>query len=229
MRSANDGAFNTIGQMVSGRKQIRDTVLRRTVYTRIQKNDFGYALSDTAQLRIGELAQYAIDDVRRILSEIDQRTLQLLQAKVIRVDDFFERDKILENIEREIGNVWKSAVIHSISSLSDKIAVLSNALNLTIDSKELRQICRNEENLAILKSMVRFEIKVPIDDYVSKSFARTFKYIKREHNWSEFLVNVYNFFVGYEIQKDVSFYNVRELNDWKIRDKPQDLYLSEKI
>lgn len=81
--------------------------------------------------------------------------------------------------------------------------------------------------LNTLKSIARFDISLPIDDYVSKMYANTFDYIKLERNWSKFLVNVYDYFVGYEVQKDVSLYNVRELKDWKIRDKPQGLYINE--
>lgn len=221
-RPVDAGPFNTIEKMVKGRKLIRDTVLRETVYTEIQKDDFGYALTDTAQLRIGEMAQYVINDMRGIFSDIDRETLKLLQEKNIRVDDFFERVEILEIVE-----VWKTGAIHSISTLSDKIATLTDALNLTLDSDELRQVLRHKENLNILKSIVRIEINAPIDDYVSKIFANTFDYIRLEHNWSKFLVNIYDFFVGYEVQKDVTLYNVRELKDWKIRYKPQGLYINE--
>lgn len=226
-RPVDAGPFNTIEKMVKGRKLIRDTVLRETIYTEIQRDDFGYALTDTAQLRIGEMAQYVIDNMRGIFSDIDRETLELLQEKIIRVHDFFEREEILENIDRQIVNLWKTGAIHSISTLTARIAALTDAFNLTLGSDGLRQVLRHEENLNILKSIARFEINAPIDDYVSKIFASTFDYIRLEHNWSKFLVNVYDFLVGYEVQKDVTLYNVRELKDWKIRYKPQGLYINE--
>lgn len=57
------------------------------------------------------MAEYAIGDIRRILSEIDRETLMLLQEEIVRVDDFFGRNERLENISGEIVNVWELPAI----------------------------------------------------------------------------------------------------------------------
>lgn len=55
-RPGDAGRFNTIEKMTKGRKLIRNIVLGQTTYTEIQQNDFGYPLTDTAQLRIAQMA-----------------------------------------------------------------------------------------------------------------------------------------------------------------------------
>lgn len=149
--------------------------------------------------------------------------MKFLANKLIDVRDFYERKQLLERINRIVANVWHPSANNSLSVLSDNIGELTNSLNLTLDFDELRQIVRHENNLKILKSIARFEINVPITEYVSKAFEGTFDCIKVEHNWSKFLENVYDFFVDYEVQKDVRLYNVQNMKDWKIRDRPQGL------
>lgn len=46
-------------------------------------------------------------------------------------------------------------------------------------------------------------------------------------NWHKFLFEVFNFFASYEVQKDVTIYNVANLSDWVESNKPQGLQINE--
>lgn len=210
-----------------GRESIRKMVLRQTIYTEIQQNDFGYSLTDTAQMRIRDMVQYAFAEFHRLSSEIDRKLLKLLQEKIQRIYDIYERTVILGNINHMIETVKNSTDVITVSGLADRINTFVNELNLTLYSEGLLHMFRLDQNLKILKSIASSEITVPISEYKSKSLISTLDYIRREHDWSKFLVRVYEFFVEYEVQKDVTLYNVKQLEDWKKPKKIQGLNITE--
>lgn len=228
-RPGDGGPLNKIEKMVKGRQLIRETVFQQTIYTEIQQNDFGYSLTDAAQIRIVEMEHLTIKDIHRISSEIDKKLLMLLKAIINRHHDFNERVELLENINRMIENVkiLSDNDNVTISDLAEQVNNMVINLNLTLHSNELRQLIRLERNSRVFQSMARIEIRVPISDYIFEMFASTANYIRREHAWSIFLGKVYEFFVCFEVQKDVKLYNVKDLKDWKKQNKMQGLHITD--
>lgn len=227
-RPGDGGPLNQIEKMVKGRQLIRETVFQQTIYTEIQQHDLGYSLTDAAQIRIVEMEHLTIKDIHRISSEIDKKLLILLKAIINRHHDFHERVDLLGNINRMIENVktLSDSDNVTISDLAKQVNNMMINLNLTLHSDELRQLIRLEQNSRVFQSMARIEISVPISDYISEMFASTANYIRREQAWSTFLVGVYEFFICFEVQKDVKLYNVKNLRDWKKQNKMQGLHIT---
>lgn len=226
-RPGDPGPFDTIEKMVTGRKLIRDIILRHTNYTEIRENDFGHSLSDRALRRIDAMTEYAFINIHRISTKIDRKLLILSREKIGRIHDFHERLKLLEYIDHSIESIIRASDNITISDLSEKVNSLMNQLNLPANPDELRHMARLDRNLKMFKSFYRIKFDVPTGDYVSKIFASVSDYINRELVWSTFLVTVYDFFAQYEVQRDATLYNVKTIDDWKKVDKAQGLRITE--
>lgn len=219
-RPSDAGAFNTIDKMIDGRQEIRNSILQQTSYTKIQQNDFGFPLTDGAQIHIATMAQHTIANISTILMNIDNHLLSALQQKIESIDSFHDRLELLVIGKRSIQVINNK--VATLKQLTHRLAALIKSLNITTMNTELNRIDEHEKNLNILKSIAQTEIILPIRDWVAVS-NRAIDFLTTEHNWYSFLVQVYEFFASYEVQKNIAMYNVANLSDWESLNRPQGL------
>lgn len=221
-RPSDAGGFNTIDKMIDGRQKIRNSILEQTSYTRIQQNDFGFPLTAGAQIHIANMARHTIANISTILINIDNRVLSALQQKIESIDSFHDRFDLLVIGKRSIQIINNK--IATLKQLTDRLAGLIKSFSITIMNTELNCIDEHVKNFNILKSMAQTEIIFPIRDWVAVS-NRAIDYVTTEHIWYSFLVQVYDFFAGYEVQKNIVVYNVANLSDWGQLNRPQGLQI----
>lgn len=219
-RPSDAGAFNTIGKMIDGRQKIRNSILEQSSYTEIQQNDFGFPLTNGAQIHIANMARHTIADISTLLTNIDNRVLNALEQKIESIDSFHDRLELLVIGERSIQIINNK--VATLKQLTDRFAGLIKSLNITAMNTELNRIDKHEKNLNILKSIVHTGIIFPIRDWVAVS-NRAIDFVTTEHTWSSFLVQVYEFFASYEVQNNIAVYNVANLSDWGSLNRPQGL------
>lgn len=215
------GAFNTIPKLVDGRHKIRKSVIDDTSYMGIQLDDFGFPLTDGAQIHIANMARHTIVDISIALINVDNHALSELQQEIQSIDSFHDRLELLVSGKSALQSFDNTEA--TLEYLIERFAVLIKALNLT-SITEFLNIEQHEENLNRLKTIARTEITFPIRDVMANS-TRTIDYITMEHNWYSFLEQVFEYFTRYDVQKDVSAYNVADLSDWGLLNRPQGLQI----
>lgn len=216
------GAFNTIPKLVDGRQKIRKSIIDETSYMEIQEDDFGFPLTDGAQIHIANMARHTIVDISITLINVDNHALSELQQEIQSINSFHGRLELLASGKMALQLLDKTEA--TLEYLIERFKVLIKALNLTSIDTELLQIEQHEENLNRLKSIARTEITFPIQDVMANS-TRTIDYITTEHNWYSFLEQVFEYLTRYDVQKDVSAYNVADLSDWGLLNRPQGLQI----
>lgn len=217
------GPFDKIGKMVKGRQSIRDSILNQTAYTNYEKTDFGFPLSAETKLKVTQIAKDTIAQITSVLKNIDSQLLSALQQKIQSIDNAHGKFDALELGLKAIQGKEPATLNEWIDQLK---AVISAYGVASIDINQFNQIAQHENNLNILKSIADGTvITAPIRDLIASSSTAT-KYQTIEHRWYSFLVHIFNFFTSYEVQKDVSAYNVVNLADWGQINKPQGLAIN---
>lgn len=215
------GPLSEIQKMVIGRQSIRESVLERTSNTNFVADDFGFPLTAEAKLKIIDMSKDTVNRISLILKDVDNRLLKASQQKIESIADVHSRFRLLEASD-EIRQSFNDRII-TLKQWTDQLKKLIGIFEITsIDMDEFNHIDRHEKNLNILKSIAGLEIAPPIRDLIAAS-SSAIKYQSNEYRWYSFLLQVFNFFSSYEVQKDVSAYNVANLADWGQKNKPQGL------
>lgn len=219
------GPFDKIPKMVDGRRSIRESMLNSTAYMNFEQNDFGFPLSAETKLKITSIAQDTINQISSTLNNVDTQLLSAIQQKIQSIEDFQSKLDLLtlgmKSIESSGGKEPTT-----LKEWTDQLkAVISTFTIASIDMNEFNRVEQHENNLKILQSIAGTEIAAPIRDLIAKS-SSAIKYQSTEHTWYTFLVHVFTFFTNYEVQKDVTAYNVANLADWGQISKPQGLIIT---
>lgn len=208
------GAFNTIPKMVDGRQKIRKSILEDTSYTEIRLNDFGFPLSDGAQTHIASMVRHTIALISEIIMIIDDHVCSALQRKIGSIDSFLDRFDLLEMCKRSI----ELNTVKTLEDLSERFATLTKILEInSMDlSTQFYRLEQQKNNLNNMKKITQVETFLPIHEWIANS-AKTINYLMPDHKWYSFLVQLYEFFAGYEVQKNIT----ARLSDWRLLNKPQ--------
>lgn len=178
------GAFDTIDEMVYGRRQIRESVLEHSSYTKRQQNDFDFPLSEASQTVIAKMARHTIDNMSEILMDIDERVFNALQHTFEQIVGFFDRQSFLRNITSTAQlNAYEDSVLDPLTE-----SIIN--LNLTTINAELSRIRHHKNQLNVLSALARPKIEFSIRGWVAKSSV-AHKYVTTNYNWHSFLVRAY--------------------------------------
>lgn len=159
----------------------------------------------------------------RILENIDDRLLRAMQQQIQSSEDIHTKLESLEIWKKNLRSFNVNEEVESLAQRTDQFKSLIRAFNInSIDMEDFSRIERHESNFNILKSLVGTEISLPINDLMKIS-SKSSKYQAIEHEWYSFLVQVFDFFSTFEVQKDVTAYDVAGLADWGQINKIQGL------
>lgn len=81
-RPEDEGYFNTIPKMAIGRHRIRESIITRSLYTEVHKNDFGFPLTFKAMIKIANMSDETITCITSISRSINQRIQHELRQKI---------------------------------------------------------------------------------------------------------------------------------------------------
>lgn len=212
------GAFNTIDEMVYGRRQIRESILEQTPSVKCEQNDFDFPLSEPAQIIVTNMVQQTSDRLVTELMGIDKRALNALQHSIESTEDIHDKISFLSNVTA-ICQLHDSgeAPLEQLSALRIKL----NLTSASIDA-EINRIKRHEERLHMLDALAQPKVTFSIGDWVARS-SLAYKFATTNYDWYSFLGHVSDFFASAEVQKNISAYNVADLADWGQMGKPQGL------
>lgn len=157
-RPDDQGYFNTIPKMMTGRQRIRESIIAHSSYTEIQKNDFGFPLTGDAMNKIAKMTDETINEISIILQSINQRMQQELRQKIHSAPSYqqkLELTKIGKQIIQDSLEIRRSSEQMTMKKLIVVLNALRTRLQLnSIDELEFNQIEEYEHNLSMLQSLV---------------------------------------------------------------------------
>lgn len=230
-RLSEAGAFNGISKMINGRKAIRKMIVDHTKYAKVQKDNFDFCLSDESQRLIRDMTQLAFNRNSRIpsvLPNIDDEINHELEQTLESINGLQTRLKLLSFGEQcsRLSNGDDDDDFGRLEQLINVLEVVARELNMTSIVWDDFDSINSESEFRIIKTLS----DTPFDSHIRELIADTSKTINlcsTEHNWYSFLVRVLDFFSSYEVQRDVTRYNVANILDWGQTNKPQGLKIDD--
>lgn len=157
-RPDDQGYFNTIPKMMTGRQRIRESIIAHSSYTEIQKNDFGFPLTGDAMNKIAKMTDETINDIASILQSISQRMQHELRQKIHSAPSYQQKLELTKTGKKLIQDSYE-VNRNSEQMTMKKLIVILNALRTqlelnSVDKREFNRIDENERNLNMLQSLV---------------------------------------------------------------------------
>lgn len=172
------------------------------------------------QLDITNEARQRIENVSSVLVSVGGCLFNALKLKIDSMHGYQRKLDVLKLAK--IPSTFKSSEETTISRRVQEFRYLVGALNITDPSiNDLNLIERHEAILLELKSAID-DINLPIHDWLATS-SHTIKFITTEFKWYSLLDKIYEFLASYEVQRNTMAYNVANLADWTLVNKPQGL------
>ncbi|XP_055307695.1 uncharacterized protein LOC129571849 isoform X2 [Sitodiplosis mosellana] len=188
-----------------------------------QFNNFFEKREDEVQSDLISEARRTIQKISTALSETDARLLAEIREKLNRTV-FYSKLNILQRGRDVIESIANET---TLEQRMQQFSSLIHTFKMTsIDEIELNRTEQLESHLNDLISISKTELIVPTDSWIANS-SNTITFLYLEYNWYSFLSQFYEFLASYEIQTNLSAYNVVELSDCNKLRNPKVLSSSE--
>lgn len=227
-RPSQTGPLNTIPKYIAARESVRNLILNSTDYVDVNKNDFGYPLSSEAELDIQNMSSYINNKILESLKAIDDVIIKEVKSKlnILRgiheiADYLIITNKIRDQFIDGIDNDSQTDLLSRLRDLIDK-------LNITLPAEHIRNIAKQQKNFDILQLVSKNAITLTPKQWLEAlTNSLTLLEGKEERNWRDFIVYLYNTLSEYNVQKNRTKYNVRNVSDWGTPGKPQGIYINQ--
>lgn len=175
-------------------------------------------------------AKQMIRNIEVNLGYIDEHLFMVLRKKLQTINGFLDKLDLLnlgKNCSRSAGDeVTLKQRIDHFKRLTHMFNV-TFTINASTQSIDIWNRVENFENeLNYLKSLSKSEIFVPVREWIAIS-TKVIDYQCSEYAWYSFLDQSYQLLGKYDVQKDVTAFNVAHLVDWGKLNKPQGLFIDE--
>lgn len=151
-RPDDTGSFNTIPIMVNGRHFIRESILNGTSYVETQRGDFGYPLTDGAQLKVMNLTQQSLNNISITLQNIKNLISTHIKHQIDFVQGFKERLQMIQIGKESIESMNKTITLKLVA---ENLINLIHVFNVTsVNMDDFKYIERSEKSFNIFASLI---------------------------------------------------------------------------
>ncbi len=213
------GLLSEISSMVQGRISIREVVLENTQYAQIQSDDFGYTLSECYRGQVVDLAQQISQNISGTVRKLANGIQNHFKRMLSDTEDFTESLHEFSSAGRVLS-LLKYNVNLTVKGLLALITEIGDELEIVFDIDDLENIMNQQKYLELLEIVSVKKLPVSSNDWIAE-FNSCLNYVSEEESWLLFITEMYERFSSYEIQSDVTRYNVVNLNDWGEANKTQ--------
>lgn len=191
-------------------------------------SEFFANLQNNIQSDIKKKAQQLVNSISADLMNFDKQLQLAFQRKLQSIDGFQNKLAFVQLGKNCTRSAKEEVTLHQ---RTEQLKFLAHTMNETsIVGSDVtmytNRILNAEIELKYLTSMATSEIIVPVHEWIARS-SNTIDYQCSEYDWYSFLEEVFVRLSKYEIQKDVTAYNVANLEDWGKLNKTQGLVIDQ--
>lgn len=221
------GPLNKIDKYIAARESVRNLILNATDYVKVNRNDFGPSLTDEAEIDIQKMSSYINGKILENLKDINDGIIKVINSKlnVLRgiheIADYLTlTSKVKDQFIDDIDNVLQQDLLPRLRDFIDK-------LNITLPIEHIRHIAKQQNLFDILQLVSKNAVTLTPKQWL-KALNSSLILLQgdQERNWRDFIVYLYNTLSDHSVQKNVTAYNVRDVNNWGILGKPQGIFIN---
>lgn len=207
------GTFDKIPKQMSSRETILKIIHENTNYTETKSDDFGFSLSERAQKNIRGMSLHVNKNITNTLIALDHIVSCELRTKGDKINSLYGRKKFYDFAKTELTKVGNKSVELTPKILLSRGYEFLTAMNLSIPNDYLKNLATQQYHMNVLSLISEEAVLLPVDDWIKK-FASTKSRVEQEKNWNAFVVYFYELLISYSVQRDLSAYDVRNVDDW---------------
>lgn len=218
------GTLDKIELMVDGRKNIREMLNERLVYSKRIDSDFGYTISSDSKGNLTLLAAginaIIANTVRNVSKEIEAH----LNSETIHLGNLGNLTNRFQQAYVEITKIVNEAEHLTPSGLSARLHAVCKSLRIPISSEHLDNLDNQEEYIKFLQNFTADALPINPTGWVV-GLKNCTQYLEENKDWYKFLYDIYEAYSQYEFRRSISDYNVSNIDDWGTSGKPQGIYI----
>lgn len=203
------GKLSTLQSYKHERDTLNKMLKENIQYTKVSKDDFDFTVSDQTKNNISMWVDEVYNDITSELSKVEKEIIEyfkhqeeLYSLKLNEVKSLFNKACELFSQSQKTDNTMTSQEF-----IENLIQVIKN-LKINVVLKSLYLIHSHENYLAFLYLFSKRSKPNNKLSYLVKGLSSTAKYLDESNKWYNFLYGFYSCLSGYNIQKDVSKYNM---------------------
>lgn len=213
------GLLSEMPSMVQGRASIRKVVLENTEYAKIRSDDFGHTLSDSYRGQVVDLAQQISQNISGTVKKLGNVIENHFKSMLSNTEDFDELLHEFSRAERVLSQVTTNKDL-KVKELLLLITDIGSELEIPFDIDDLKNIMNQQKYLEFLEIVSVKKLPVSSNDWITQLHP-CLTYVAEGTRWFLFITEMYEDLSSYDVQSDVTRYNVVNVSEWGESDKPQ--------
>lgn len=218
------GTFDKIPKLAAGRESLRKLIFNNIEFTKTQPSDFGYTLSERAELDVQNMTKLVNKNITKTLSRIDKVLAKELDVRSSKIYSMYRRRDYFNGALDEYQSLENNVSNVSPRELMTRVRELCSKVNVSINHNDLQNLMNQQRHMNILSLISNNAIVMSSSEWAEKLKLTKAK-VNDGTNWNNFLVYLYELMSSYQVQKRPESYNVKDVSDWGVQDKPQGLYI----
>lgn len=219
------GLLSDDDAMIEGRKKLREMIAHRVVYSPKQDESFGYTLSQATKNKIKDLAEGINMGITRSVKSFGQEIQKEFVGRteppynLVALTDYNRKTHtLLTAIAYEASNLTAKLLV-------DRLEQAIKDLDIQVSHKNLIDIFNQEMYIGFLQNFIDWKLPVNPNDWVT-GLNDYIVYLDSNENWYKFLSEIYDEYSEYEFRKELTKYNVADVNDWGQEGRPQGISIN---
>lgn len=218
-KPTNVGTFANITNMAEGKEKLLRLIRDQMNYSKVDSNDFGYSLTIEAENLYSVLRHNISQEIIKTLNYIDfVMSQELLQQSV-------ENYKMIlfNNSLAKLRSNFMHSSYGTLNELTNFIRELSDS-KINLSEEDLDNVSTHQRYINFLNTIQKRNDS-DLDLYENFQFPNTYHTLIDMINWNTFFDKMKEKLTSYDIQQDITLYNVGNLSDWGIKNRPQNLLI----
>lgn len=218
------GRFDKIPKLMQGRDFILNMVYDRVKYTPTLPNDFGYALTERAVLDIQAMILFVNNNITNTISKIDVELAKEIKIHSKRMNGMYAPRNFYDLVDREFKKLSENISELTPKKLLEREMDFLATIKVNIPNDAFKNLILQQQHMNVLTLISKDAVAMETEDWLGR-LRLTTKAIQDGRNWHSFVVYLYEFMTSYQVQKDITAYNVKKVENWGKRNHDQGLII----
>ncbi|XP_037032332.1 uncharacterized protein LOC119071542 [Bradysia coprophila] len=208
-RPNNAGPLHRLPEVMKNREELQNSIHNKINFAEMIADDFGYTLSDRSKLKINSIAEEINRRIADLFEKINRNVMDHYSNKYVNVNDI---DNLQNELDGVITILSKISDSNSNSTMSEALASIK-PLNIPNSQTILVDFHNHMDYIQFLGTVHDQPITMRTSDWTA-ALRSCIDYLVKERNWYTFAGTLLDRLSEYDIQSNVSMYDVGDIERW---------------
>lgn len=219
------GPLDKIESMVEGRRKIRDMLFNHTTYAERVGDEFGYTISEASRIKLIALTEVINQRITAQVRNINKEIEDAFRGEERKLGNLVSLTNRYQTASGALIAIREDAKNLTGTLLVARLIEATNVLRVEISREYLNEILDQERYISFITNYTTDRLPVNPTEWVT-GLKDCIDYLEETKNWFKFLSDIYDQYSQYEFRRELTKYNVSDVNDWNTEGKAQGIYIN---